>query len=102
MEPGYSFFAHLLGAAYNPATGGPLWGQDDGDPCRGLYPIEIWSPGSVIISKAAIRIPQHTPPGRYELALGYYNWQSGERVLLLGETVNRDRVSLAYIQIGKP
>lgn len=38
MEPGYTAFVHLLGPTDNPATGNPLWAQDDHQPGQGSYP----------------------------------------------------------------
>ncbi len=79
-----SAFNHLLGPAFNSATGGPLWGQDDGDPCRGVYPMAHWSIGDYVMARYAIPVPADAPPGNYQLLTGFYNWQTGERLELVG------------------
>jgi hypothetical protein len=79
-QPSHSLFVHLLGEEYNPVTGGPLWAQDDATPCRGLLPFETHDPGTKIVAKFALPIPETIPPGEYRLATGLYDWQTGERL----------------------
>lgn len=100
--PGVNVFTHLLGTTYNPQTAGPVWGQDDADPCRDLYPLLRWLPGYLVASKMAIPIPPDAPPGDYQLSVGLYNWQIGERVLLSGEMAGQDSVNLTSVQIENP
>lgn len=96
IETGLSSFTHLIGTAFNPATGGPLWGQDDGEPCRTLFPMSAWPPDSTVLHKVAVTVPADTPPGEYQLRTGFYHWQTGTRLLLADET---EVVGLASIQI---
>ncbi|HRQ41123.1 MAG TPA: hypothetical protein PLD25_24665 [Chloroflexota bacterium] len=96
IEAGLTTYTHLVGTAFNPASGGPLWGQDDGEPCRSLFPMTAWPAGSVVMHKVAMTIPSDAPPGAYQLKTGFYQWQTGARMLLTNGT---DGVDLATIEI---
>ncbi|NLX37383.1 MAG: hypothetical protein GXY68_11910 [Chloroflexi bacterium] len=76
----YTVFVHLLGEAFNPATNGPLWGQDDGQPADGLWPTSVWSPGDVYLDRHAVTLAQDAPVGVYQLEIGLYDGQTGQRV----------------------
>lgn len=102
LSAGYSIFTHLLGTTHNPTTAGPLWGQDDGDLCHGLYPMERWQSGSIVVGKMAITIPLNAPSGDYKLVVGFYDRQTGERVLLSGEMAGKDGVDLASVRVNIP
>jgi hypothetical protein len=112
IQPGHSMFVHLSGP-HNPDTGNVLWGQDDGAPCRGLYPMKFWQPGSSVMAKMAISIPENAPTNvppdyRYELAIGFYNWKTGERIPLADTmphvvgAANEDEVVLTQIRVRPP
>jgi len=96
----YTVFTHLLGPQ-NPATGGPLWAQDDSEPCRGIYPTSAWDVDEIIIDHFAISIPAEAPPGEYELEIGFYDWRTLERLPVLDTTgqIIGDRVILGRVQI---
>ncbi len=71
-------FVHLLGALFNPATGNPLWGQHDKlEP--GDHPLVDWSTGRLYRDRYDFQIPAHTPPGEYQLEIGW--WQSNGKRL---------------------
>lgn len=72
LEYVYTGFAHLIGSI-NPATGNPLWGQDDHELGRGLYRTLIWQPGEVIAEEYVIPIDPSAPAGSYTLAVGAYD-----------------------------
>jgi arabinofuranosyltransferase len=97
IDNSYSAFTHLLGSAFNPATGGPLWGQQDGNPCGDFYAMADWQPGTTIMSKVIIPVTADTPPGMYELRTGFYNWLNGERVALADGS--GDGISLGFIEV---
>ena len=100
LPPQSSFFVHLLGTAYNPATQGPLWAQADGNPCRDLFPTEKWQPGAVIIGKMQLHLPPDTPAGDYTLQTGFYNWQTGEQFNIAGAgNTQASSLDLAHIKI---
>jgi len=79
MDTRYSVFVHLLGG-YNPATGGPLWAQDDSEPCRSIYPTWNWRVGEVVIDRYTLRIPPEAPAGEYQIEIGFYDWRTMVRL----------------------
>ena len=101
METDYTVFTHLLGP-HNPASGGPLWSQDDSEPCRRCYPTTSWDPGEIVIDTYEIPIPDDAPPGEeYQLEVGFYYWETLERLPLLdaAEQVVGDSVTLGEVGI---
>lgn len=101
MRKDYTVFTHLLGP-YNPATDGLLWGQDDSEPCRRFYPTSSWGVGEVVIDKFIISIPTETPPGNYNLTMGFYQWPTLERLPVLdvaGQVATDDAISLGQVCI---
>jgi hypothetical protein len=72
-------FVHLIGAT-NPATGTPLWAQDDGPPQDGRLSTDSWAVGALY--RDVYQVPlAGVPPGTYELRIGFYDPVSGQRVL---------------------
>jgi hypothetical protein len=100
IEQRYTVFVHLLGSE-NPDTGSPLWAQDDSEPCRGFYPTTSWHVGEIVIDRLELTIPPDTPPGEYELAMGFYDVWTGERVPVTMSSVLalHNVVSLGKLQI---
>ncbi len=90
----YTVFVHLL----NPD--GTLADGNDGQPLHGRYPTSYWSPGEKIVD---VRQWQpDVPPGIYQLAVGLYRLDSGERLATSGPLAEMvDRVMLGYVAIGE-
>jgi hypothetical protein len=96
----YTVFTHLLGSAYNPSTGGPIWGQMDSQPLGGGYPTSQWIVGRVIKDNYKILIDPNAPPGMYQLEVGMYLLATGERLPVLGpEGVLEDRILLESVEV---
>jgi hypothetical protein len=70
----YTSFVHLVG------DGKPLVAGVDGEPCAGWYPTNQWHPGEVVEYQLALTLPPDLAPGVYELAVGMYDWTTGERL----------------------
>ena len=51
-------------------------------PRAGEYPPGLWERGEGSIEARALRVPPNTVPGQYELALGIYRADTGERLPL--------------------
>jgi hypothetical protein len=77
-EPTRSF-VHLLGSRLNPETNNPLWGQHDKE-LPGRYPVNEWEPGKLYRDTYQFRIDSHTPPGEYQLEIGWWQPSSGRRL----------------------
>lgn len=76
-------FLHLVGAV-NPATGSPLWAQDDQFPQDGLLTTTTWIVDHIF--RDVYRIPvAEVPPGDYTLLVGLYDPTTNER-LAVGES----------------
>lgn len=71
-------FVHVLGP-WNPDAGSPLWGQHDGLPVE--TPLAQWQAGMAALETRIVYLPP-LPAGDYELRVGLYNWQTGERLRL--------------------
>jgi len=84
METRYTAFVHLLGPD-NPATGTPLWAQNDSEPCYGFYPTTSWHAGEVLIDRIDVRVPDDAPAGTYRLGTGFYDTVTQERLPVVSE-----------------
>ncbi len=73
MQQGYTAFVHLLGPTDNPATGNPLWAQDDHQPGQGAYPTHRWFAGEIVLDEFRFVVPADAPPGEYTLSTGFYD-----------------------------
>ncbi len=52
------------------------------------YPAEQWQPGETIVQQVKIPVPAGTPPGGYQLRVGLFDQQSGQRAPRLDEDGN--------------
>jgi hypothetical protein len=78
----YTVFVHLLDAGDNLVAG------HDGQPVDGRYPTTIWSVGEFIPDLHVIDTTA-VPPGQYHLAVGLYNFATGERIPVTGSADGR-------------
>ncbi|MBI4786880.1 MAG: hypothetical protein HY782_07540 [Chloroflexi bacterium] len=63
-------FVHLLGSAFNPETNNPLWGQQDKQN-PGEHELAHWTTGKLFRDRYDFRVPLDTPPGEYQLEIGW-------------------------------
>jgi hypothetical protein len=93
MEISYIVFAH--------AESDRIWGQRDGVPGCGFWPTNKWQPGQVVIDRISIPLAADTPPGRYPLLVGLYDWATGIRLEVLDAAGNPvgNQVELAQIEV---
>jgi hypothetical protein len=98
LDTEYTVFVHLLGD-YNPATGGPVWAQDDGYPLEGGHPTTRWLPGQTVADRHTVHLPEDIPPGIYAVEVGFYDASSGERLSV--ENSEQDRILIGEIEIGQ-
>ena len=102
VENSYTVFVHLVGEAYNPATGGPLWGQDDSLPMEGGYPTTQWLVGVPVRDRHRLVIDPQAPPGRYQIEVGMYALPGAERLpVQLADGTQDTRIVLGQIEIGE-
>ena len=77
-------FVHLLGP-FNPATGNPLWGQQDKQMI-----IDWWWPGKLYQDTYTFQVFPDAPPGEYSLEIGWWDPETGERYpprIVCGENI---------------
>jgi hypothetical protein len=74
----YTVFVHLLNAA------GDLVASHDGEPVDGTYPTAAWHPGPLIQDTHQLSLPADLPPGEYDLRVGFYLLETGERLPVIG------------------
>ncbi len=80
----YTFFVHLLGEQFNPATNGPLWAGQDSEPLGGGLPTTQWWPNDVIRDEMTLTLPDTLPPGDYQIEIGAYPTGGAERLAVSG------------------
>lgn len=101
VERSYTVFTHLLGPILNPATGKPVWAQDDQEPLEGLYPTTHWPPNVRCKDRYELSLPPDAPPGEYILEVGMYLRETGERLPVSGEGADPElrRIILGTIKV---
>ena len=79
LSADYTVFNQLLG------PDGRLWGQWDSQPLGGDYPTSAWAVGEVIRDEYEIPVQENAPPGQYQLEVGMYLLDTGERLPVSGK-----------------
>lgn len=79
MEEGYTVFAHLI------EEEGNIWGQKDNPPVDGFYPTSWWEEGEIVRDQYNLVISPDAPPGEYQIEVGMYLVETGERLEVRGE-----------------
>jgi hypothetical protein len=72
----WTVFVHLLEGT------GKLVAQADGQPFGGRYPTTVWGTGELISDAHALSLPDPLAAGPYQLLVGLYDLNSGERLAL--------------------
>jgi len=93
-QPHDTIFAHV-GTAYQPPIA-----QSDGDACLGLLPLNIWQPGDTIREQRIILLPEEIDPAQYEIRIGVYNRETGERLPAMtseGKALPNDVVVIGHL-----
>jgi 4-amino-4-deoxy-L-arabinose transferase-like glycosyltransferase len=76
----YTVFAQILGDAFNPATQGPVWGQDDSPPAGNAAPTDAWRTGDLVLDRHAMTLDPEAPEGLYHIQVGMYDPATGSRL----------------------
>jgi hypothetical protein len=81
----WSVFAHVRN------TAGQTIAQKDGPAGGGRYPTSLWDAGEIIADDLLIPLPAEAAAGEYQLVIGLYDLQTGQRLAVpgsaAGETV---------------
>ena len=78
----YTIFVHLLNEA------GELAANADGLPQGGRYPTGAWVPGDVVVDGHRLLLPPDLASGNYEIRVGAYLLETGERLPAFDEAGN--------------
>lgn len=95
MNQSFKFFAHLLDAE------GQLVAQHDAVPRQWAYPTTQWEAGEVVADALTLPLEIADAPRPYQIKLGVYDEQTGERLPALdpsGLRAPEDALRLAVIQ----
>lgn len=92
IEGDYTVFVHLENAR------GDLVFTSDSQPRGGDYPTSIWTPGETIDDPHVFKLPDDLPAGVYDVSIGLYRLDSGERLAVDGS----DQVHLAPFVVEAP
>lgn len=76
IETDYSVFVHLIDTS---SDGDPV-AQADGSPLEGTRPTSSWQPGETLVDVRHVMLPPDLPSGSYSLVVGWYDWQTNERL----------------------
>jgi hypothetical protein len=78
----YTTFVHLRNAA------GEIVAQRDQPPLNGAYPTSLWEPGEIIADEIVLPLPDELPAREYQLVIGLYDLQTGQRLVVPGNPAN--------------
>jgi len=92
----YKVFTHVLDGRSQ------MVGQRDAEPGGGARPTTTWQEGEVFADNYGVLVLPATPPGEFQLEIGMYSLETGERLSVTtdGEVVG-DRVLLEPIEVLK-
>jgi hypothetical protein len=92
IDKDYIAFTHLLDSE------GQLRAQKDNPPANGLLPTSAWEVGEIIQDRYIIPLDPDLPPGEYQLEIGMYQLETGQRLEVRGEPEGEgDRVLLGKV-----
>jgi uncharacterized membrane protein len=93
----YTIFIHLIG------PDGTIVTQSDARPTWVVpWPTNLWSPDQPVLDGHRLPLPPDLSPGRYQVQVGLYYWETLERLPVLDETMQQkigDHVVLGEIKI---
>lgn len=89
MPHDYTVFVHL-----RPTDGSGNLTQADHRPLGVIYPTSLWPVGETIRETSELPLPDQIPAGEYELWVGLYQLETGERLPLHGDTSGENAVRL--------
>lgn len=94
----YTVFTQLIG------PDGQVWGQQDNQPQDGRYPTSWWQTNDKIVDRYQIPLKAGAPAGEYQLLVGMYILQTGERLQAVdpnGQPLPDNAIQLATLTLKK-
>jgi hypothetical protein len=93
MGENYTVFIHLGDGAQK------IWGQKDNQPVDNFYPTTKWETGQIIRDQYDLTLSPQAPSGQYQLEVGMYLAETGERLRVWDGSSEADKVLLNEIEI---
>ena len=93
MDKEYTVFIHLVNGE------NLILAQKDNQPADGFYPTTQWEPGEIVRDQYDLAISPEVPPGQYQLEIGMYLAETGERLSVWDGSSEADRVLLNKVEI---
>jgi hypothetical protein len=90
-ETNYSVFVHLLDTEYQ------IVAQHDGQPQGNAYPTSVWDVDEVLADEHPLSLPPDLPAGDYQLRVGLYLPETGERLPVEG---SGDSLELGPVEVA--
>jgi hypothetical protein len=82
LDQNWTVFVHLVDNSES------LVAQHDSQPRAGAYPTSVWDPGEVVADRHEVELPVDLPEGNYQVVVGLYTADSGERLPVLDSQGN--------------
>jgi hypothetical protein len=79
---------------------GERWAQTDERVMGSLYPAADWPAGTLMRTPLRVTVPASTPPGRYQLEVGWYRFVAGQPEWL--PWPSGDRLTLGGVEAAAP
>ena len=80
---------------------GRRWGAASGPPLAGTYPTSMWRPGERVADDRLLWVYPEATPGRYWLAVAFYDYTTGSRLPVAGGTTP-DTIQLGPLKVPAP
>ena len=71
----------------------------DQKPLGGLVATDIWQPGDIIRDPLSIPLPADLSPGSYDIRLGVYSPETGERLPVSGSQATENGLHLLPLSL---
>jgi hypothetical protein len=88
----YTTFVHLKN------QDGDVIAQKDQPPLNGTYPTSLWDRGEIIADAIVVPLPVGLSTGKYQLVAGMYDFQTGERLTVPGNSEHNLRLKTLEIE----
>lgn len=88
----FTVFTHLIG------PDGRNQGQHDAQPINGQLPTSQWTVGEVVADLHSFTVAPEAPPGNYQVIVGMYRWDTGERLPVYSD-VNNDQTAITLTSV---
>jgi 4-amino-4-deoxy-L-arabinose transferase-like glycosyltransferase len=93
MQQDYTVFIHWVDEKGN------IVAQKDNPPVDGFYPTTKWEPGEIVRDQYDLVISPEVLPGQYQIEIGMYLAETGERLKVWSGSSEADRVLLQKVEI---